>query len=94
MQLIHGDCFEVLKTLPDESVDAVITDPPYGILKHQIETAVDLPTLFNECQRVLKPNSLILYFGQQPALTAWNSEAFKHFKYKQEVIWYKRISSS
>ena len=94
MQLICGDCLEVLKTLPDESVDAVITDPPYGILKHQIETAVDLPTLFKECQRVLKPNSLILYFGQQPALTAWNSEAFKHFKYKQEIIWYKRQQSS
>ena len=94
MQLILGDCIDYMRSMDSESVDAIIMDPPYGILKHQIETAVDLPTLFNECQRVLKPNSLILYFGQQPALTAWNSEAFKHFKYKQEVIWYKRQSSS
>ena len=29
-QIIHGDCFEVLKTIPDKSIDAVITDPPRG----------------------------------------------------------------
>ena len=94
MQLILGDCIDYMRSMDSESVDAIITDPPYGILKHQIETAVDLPTLFKECQRVLKPNSFILYFGQQPALTAWNSEAFKHFKYKQEIIWYKRNISN
>ena len=94
MQLICGDCLEILKTLPDESVDAVITDPPYGILKHKIETAVDLPTFFTECQRVLKPNSFLVYFGQQPTLTRWNTEAFKLFSYKNEIIWYKRTSSS
>lgn len=31
MNLLHGDCLEVLRTLPDNSVDAVVTDPPYGM---------------------------------------------------------------
>ena len=30
-QVIHGDCLEVLRTMPDNSVDAVVTDPPYGL---------------------------------------------------------------
>lgn len=33
-QIIHGDCLEVLKGIPDKSIDAVITDPPYKYLKH------------------------------------------------------------
>ena len=31
MQLFHGDCLKVMKTLPDESVDLILTDPPYGM---------------------------------------------------------------
>lgn len=31
LQLHHGDCLEVLRTMPDASVDAVVTDPPYGL---------------------------------------------------------------
>ena len=59
-----------MRELDDESLDAIITDPPYGILighkHHKIETDVDIPRFFNECYRVLKPNSFIVYFGQQP----------------------------
>ncbi len=92
--LYRGDCFEVLKSLPDESVDAVVTDPPYGILKHKIETDIDIPRFLQECYRVLKPNCFLIYFGRQPTFTLWNTEAFKLFRYKNEVIWYKRQSSS
>jgi site-specific DNA-methyltransferase (adenine-specific) len=92
--LYRGDCFEVLKSLPDESVDAVVTDPPYGILKHKIETGIDIPRFLQECYRILKPNCFLIYFGRQPTLTLWNTEAFKLFRYKNEVIWYKRFRSS
>jgi len=86
-ELLHGDCLELLKGLPDESVDAVVTDPPYGILTgHRIETDVDIPLLMRECYRVLKPNSFLVYFGLQPTLTYWNTEAFKLFRYKKEVM--------
>ena len=93
-ELYHGDCLQILPTLDDNSVDAVITDPPYGILKDKIETDVDIPAFFNECHRILKPNSFIVFFGRQPTLTTWNTEAFKVFRYKMEIIWYKRQASS
>jgi site-specific DNA-methyltransferase (adenine-specific) len=89
-----GDCLEVLKSIPDNSVDAVITDPPYGILNHKIEQIVNIPQFFSEVNRVLKPNCFVIYFGQQPTLTQWNAEAFKLFDYKNEIIWYKRFVTS
>jgi len=92
--LFNADCFDVLADLEDCSMDAIVTDPPYGILKHKIETSIDIPRFFNECDRVLKPNSFIVFFGRQPALTDWNYHALKVFQYKQEIIWYKRQNSS
>lgn len=94
MILKHGDWVELIKTIPDQSIDVIVTDPPYGTLKHRIETDVDIPLFFKECKRILKPNGFLVYFGMQPTLTTWNAEAFKLFTYKNEVIWYKKNHSS
>jgi len=94
MNLFNDDCLKVMRTLPDNSVDAIVTDPPYGILKHKIEQPVDIKLFFAECARILKPNSFICYFGQQPTLTEWNQHAFRYFNYKTEIIWYKRQRTS
>ena len=93
-ELIHDDCFHAMSEMNDDSVDAIITDPPYGVLKHKIETEVDIECFIKECYRVLKPDSFLVYFGQQPTITKWNHEAFKLFEYKNEIIWYKRVVSS
>jgi len=94
MNLFNDDCLEVMRSMPYNSVDAIVTDPPYGILKHRIEQPIDITAFFQESLRILKPNSFIVYFGQQPTLTDWNSIAFKYFKYKTEIIWYKRQRTS
>ena len=41
VQLYHGDCLEVLATLPDASVDSVVTDPPYGLANTSTEQVAD-----------------------------------------------------
>jgi len=92
--LYQGDCLEILKGLADNSIDFISADPPYGILKHRIETQIDIAEYFKQCYRVLKKDCFNMYFGRQPTLTTWNSEAFKLFDYKQEIIWYKRQRSS
>jgi site-specific DNA-methyltransferase (adenine-specific) len=78
--------------LPDNSVDCVVTDPPYGILKgHKIETKLDLDLLANEFYRVLKPNSFYAFFGQMPTIVDWYLAAVKAgFKFRIDIVWCKK----
>jgi len=64
-QLIHGDCLERLKELPDCSVDAVVTDPPYGLSFMGKKWDYDVPRedVWRECLRVLKPGGHLLSFA-------------------------------
>lgn len=64
-QLHVGRCEDVLKTLPDNSVDAIVTDPPYGLSFMNHKWDYDVPTVeqWQECLRVLKPGGHILAFG-------------------------------
>lgn len=57
--LHHGDCLAVIRTLPDASVDAVVTDPPYGLSFMGKRWDYDVPAVevWVECLRVLKPGS-------------------------------------
>jgi DNA modification methylase len=61
----HGDCLEVLRTLPDCSVDSVVTDPPYGLSFMGKKWDYDVPDalIWAECLRVLKPGGHLLAFA-------------------------------
>ncbi len=63
--LHHGDCLEVLRTLGDASVDAVVTDPPYGLSFMGKRWDYDVPgvDVWAECLRVLKPGGHLLAFA-------------------------------
>jgi len=63
--IYQGDCFEVLRTLPDCSVDAVVTDPPYGLSFMGKRWDYDVPSVevWQQCLRVLKPGGHLLAFA-------------------------------
>ena len=65
MKLIQGDCLEVMKALPDNSVDACVTDPPYGLKFMGKKWDYDVPTVeqWKEVYRVMKPGAFLLSFG-------------------------------
>ena len=65
IDLRHGDCLDVLKTLADNSVDAVVTDPPYGLSFMGKKWDYDVPSedVWRECLRVLKPGGHLLAFA-------------------------------
>lgn len=65
IDLRHGDCLDVLKSLPDNSVDAVVTDPPYGLSFMGKKWDYDVPSedIWRECLRVLKPGGHLLAFA-------------------------------
>jgi DNA modification methylase len=64
-QLYHGKCLDVLREMPDNSVDAVVTDPPYGINFMGKKWDYRVPTVeeWKECLRVLKPGGHLLSFA-------------------------------
>jgi DNA modification methylase len=61
----HGDCLEILRAMPDASVDAVVTDPPYGLSFMGKKWDYDVPSedIWRECLRVLKPGGHLLAFA-------------------------------
>lgn len=64
-KLMHGDCREQLKNLSDDSIDAIVTDPPYGLSFMGKKWDYDVPgvDVWRECLRVLKPGGHILAFA-------------------------------
>ena len=64
-QIIHGDCFEVLKTIPDSSIDLILTDPPYGLsfMGKNWDHGVPGVQFWIEALRVAKPGAHLFAFG-------------------------------
>jgi len=102
-RIIHGDCLEVLPTLPSQSIDAVITDPPYlGRYKDRTGRTLandDKPSavvgVYAELFRVLKPNSFCVTFYGYPKLDAfvhaWTEAGFDTVGH---IVWTKPYASS
>lgn len=65
MQIHIGDCLDVLRTMPDNSMDAIVTDPPYGLKFMGKRWDCDVPSvdIWAECLRVLKPGGHLLAFA-------------------------------
>jgi site-specific DNA-methyltransferase (adenine-specific) len=91
-----GDCIELMKFLPDESVDVICTDPPYLYLKNQkLDRPFDEEKYFSEAKRVLKKDGLIVLFGRGTSFYRWNTILSDlGFNFKEEVVWDKSYCSS
>ena len=65
MQLMHGDCLDVLRGMADNSIDSIVTDPPYGLSFMGKKWDYDVPAVevWAECLRVLKPGGHLLAFA-------------------------------
>lgn len=61
--VVHGDSEAELKKIPNESIDCVIIDPPYNLLKHKLDRAFNRELIYKELYRVLKNNSFLVVFG-------------------------------
>ncbi len=81
VQVIHGDCLDVLPTLASGSVDAVIADPPYGTTACKWDSIIPLGPMWAELKRVIKPRGAIVMTASQPfttTLIASNREWFRY----------------
>ncbi len=90
-KLYKGDCIEVMKLIPDGSIDAIITDPPYGTTACKWDSVIDFELMWEQLNRIIKHNGAIVLFGSQPFTSALIMSNAKHFKY--EWIWEKSMPS-
>ena len=84
-----ADAHEFIKTLPDASVDCVLTDPPYNTTQNAYEVAIDLPRMWLELSRVCKPTANLVFFSAQPFTTDLIASNRRQFRY--DLIWRKSL---
>lgn len=85
--LRQGDCLEVMKEIPNESIDMILCDLPYGTTKNKWDSVLDLETLWDEYKRIIKSNGCIALFAQTPFDKVLGNSNLKMLKY--EWIWKK-----
>ena len=90
--LLHGDCLELMKDIPDGSVDMVLTDPPYGTTACKWDSVIPFEPMWEQLKRGTKKNAAIVLFGSQPFTSALVMSNPKMFKY--EWVWNKKRVSN
>lgn len=81
MQLIHGDCLEKMKDIPDKSIDMILCDLPYGTTQNKWDSIISLSDLWVSYNRVLKHNGACVLFCVQPFTSMLVSSNIENFKY-------------
>ena len=92
INLMQGDCLEVMKDIPDGSVDMVLTDPPYGTTQCKWDSVIPFEPMWEQLNRVTKESGAIVMTAGQPfssALVMSNPKQFKH-----EWVWIKNRGSN
>ena len=88
-QLYLGDCLDVMRGMPDKSVDAVITDPPYGVQKATWDDEIPPVEVWQEVKRVLIPSGSLLVFGGIKLMPDVMKTLGGLFEYQWVFAWYK-----
>ena len=92
IDLIKGECLEVMKQIPSGSVDAIITDPPYGTTACKWDSVIDFELMWEQLNRIIKPNGAIVLFGSEPFSSALRMSNIKNYKY--DWIWNKKLAGN
>ena len=88
IDLRQGDCLELMKEIPDKSVDMILTDPPYGTTACKWDSVIPFEPMWAELKRIIKPNGVIVFTAAQPFTSALVMSNPKMFKYC--LVWDKK----
>jgi DNA modification methylase len=89
--LFLGDCLEILPTLENGSVDAILTDVPYGTTACKWDVIIPLEPMWKEVKRVLKKHGVFVTTASQPFTSTLIASHLDWFRY--ELIWHKTRNS-
>lgn len=87
IELIHGDCLEEMKNIESQSIDMVMTDPPYGTTACKWDSIIDLELMWTQLKRIIKPKGAIVLTATQPFASMLITSNIKMFKY--DCVWNK-----
>ena len=87
IKLYKGDCLELMKTIQSGSVDAIITDPPYGTTDCKWDSIIPFDLMWEQLNRIIKPNGAIVLFGSEPFSTHLRMGNLENYKY--DIYWLK-----
>ena len=90
-KVIQGDCLEVMKGIPNQSIDLILCDLPYGTTPCKWDVIIPFDLLWEQYKRIIKPNSAIVLTASQPFSSQLVTSNLEWFKY--EWIWDKKIPS-
>ena len=85
--LFQGDCLDIMPLIPDNSIDCIITDPPYGTTACKWDSIIPLEPMWEQLKRVIKPNGAIVLFGAEPFSSILRCSNLKMYKY--DWVWNK-----
>jgi DNA modification methylase len=89
IQLLKGDCLELMKSIPDQSIDAIITDPPYGTTACKWDSVIPFDLMWEQLNRIIKTNGAIVLFGSEPFSSSLRISNIKNYKY--DWVWDKKM---
>lgn len=102
IELWHGDCLELMKNIPDGSVDLVLTDPPYGVITkstHDLkgwqnksikwDSCLSVEKIFSEIDRILRPNGKCILFSQEPYTSELVTKQIPSLPFSYRAVWVK-----
>ena len=86
-ELLNGDCLELMKDIPDGSIDMILCDLPYGTTKCSWDVLIPFEPLWEQYNRVIKDNGVICLFGQEPFSSFLRVSNINNYKY--DIYWEK-----
>lgn len=91
LELYNGNCLEIMKKLPDKSIDMILCDLPFGTTQNEWDNVIDLESLWDGYQMIIKDNGAIVLFAQTPFDKVLGNSNLKMLRY--EWIWEKHMAT-
>lgn len=91
IKLFNSDCFDVIRSLPESSIDLFLQDTPYGVTKNKWDIVPDFNKMWPEWIRVGKKNCVFIFFATQPFASELIFSNRKMFRY--DLIWEKTMAT-
>lgn len=92
IDLKQGDCLELMKDIPDKSIDMILCDLPYGTTACKWDNVIPFGALWEQYNRIIKDNGAIVLFGREPFTSKLITSNIKNYKHKW--VWNKKQSGS